>query len=506
MDVARGTWFMNNQKANRVQSNIGAMMKPNDEIVKSRALIGGKWVEARDKVGFPVTNPVDLSEITTVPDMKAADVRDAIDAAEKAFDVWSAILPAERAKILTKWSQLIEAKADDLALLMTCEQGKPLKEAKSEVVAAAATIQWCAEEGRRTYGEFIEGPKAGTKIVISRHPVGVVGAITPWNFPVSMITRKVGPALAAGCTVVLKPAESTPLCALALADLAMQAGVPSGALNIVTSANPSEIGEILTSDVRVRKISFTGSTSVGKKLMAQAAGHIQKISLELGGNAPFIVFPSADLEKAAEGAIASKFRNAGQTCICANRIYIHKDVFNLFSAIFLKKIKSLKVGPGWEKDVTIGPLINSKAIEKIEKMLIEAKEKGAEILHGGARHALGGTFFEPTLLQNIPDDSAIAREEIFGPVAALYSFESEDEVVNRANDTQYSLSSYIYSQDHAQIWRVSDRLQYGMVAVNEPLLATDLAPFGGIKESGIGREGGQYGMSEYTNIKYRLLA
>ncbi len=481
-------------------------MGPDPKLVKNKALIDGKWVGAKSGQSFDVLNPADMSVVGSVPDMGTEDVQAAIGAAQNAFEKWRTLLPADRAKLLTKWAKLIEEQADGLALLMTYEQGKPVKEAKGEVVAAAATIQWCAEEGRRLYGEFLEGPKPGSKIIVSRQPVGVVGAITPWNFPVSMITRKVGPAVAAGCTVVLKPAESTPLCALALADLALQAGIPAGVFNVITSQNASDVGRAMTSDVRVRKISFTGSTDVGRKLMAQAAEHIQKISLELGGNAPFIVCESADLEKAAEGAIASKFRNAGQTCICANRIFVHKNVFSEFLAVFQRKIESLRVGPGWQEGVTIGPLINQKAIEKIEKMISQAQADGAKILTGGNRHALGGSFFKPTLLVGAPDSTALAREEIFGPVAALYEFESDEEIIQRANDTEYGLAAYIYTCDQSQVWKLSDNLEYGMVAVNEPLLATDLAPFGGIKESGIGREGGKYGLLEYTDIKYRLFA
>ncbi len=480
------------------------IMGPDSRLIKNRAFINGQWVEGGAKKSFSVLNPVDHAVITDVPDMDGEDVRAAIDAAEAAFEGWSGLTPVQRADILVKWAGLISQHAADLSLLMTYEQGKPLQEAQKEVIAAAGTIRWCAEEGRRVYGEFIDGEKPGTKIVIGRQPVGVCGAITPWNFPVGMITRKVGPALAAGCTVVLKPAEATPLCALALAELADEAGLPAGVLNIVTSAKASEIGQILTSDPRVRKISFTGSTAVGKKLMAQAAANIQKISLELGGNAPFIVFPSADLEKAADGAIASKFRNAGQTCICANRIYVHESIYDEFTKIFSKKIKALKVGPGWEQDVTVGPLINAEAIEKIEKMIEDALTKGAKILLGGKRHKTGDSFFEPTLIEGAPDDAPIAREEIFGPVAVLYSFDTEDEAIERANATEFGLASYIYTQDLPQAWRVSDRLAYGMVSINESLLATDLAPFGGIKTSGIGREGGRYGLLEYTDLKYRL--
>jgi succinate-semialdehyde dehydrogenase/glutarate-semialdehyde dehydrogenase len=480
------------------------IMGPDSHLIKDRAFINGNWVEGQGKTTFSVLNPVDQTMIANVPDMDKEDVQAAINAAEAAFTRWSALSSLERADILEKWSALIVKRASDLAVLMTYEQGKPLKEAQGEVTAAAATIRWCAEEGRRLYGEFIDGQKPGSKIIVSRHPVGVCGAITPWNFPVGMITRKVGPALAAGCTVVLKPAESTPLSALALAALAQEAGLPAGVLNIVTSAKASEIGRVLTSDPRVRKISFTGSTDVGKKLMAQAAHNIQKVSLELGGNAPFIIFPSADLEKAVQGAIASKFRNAGQTCICANRIYVHKEIYLEFSSLFINKIKNLKVGPGWEQDVVIGPLINEEAIVKIERMIADVKKQGAKILLGGKRHQVGDSFFEPTLIEDAPDDAAIAREEIFGPVAVLYSFETEEEVVARANATEFGLASYIYTQDLAQAWRMSDSLAYGMVAINESMLASDLAPFGGIKTSGIGREGGRYGLLEYTDLKYRL--
>lgn len=477
---------------------------PMPPLVKSQALIGGQWRNALSGKVFAVCNPATLSEISKVPDMDGGDTILAIDAAERAFAQWRLMMPADRAKILSRWSNLIAEKADDLALLMTCEQGKPLVEARSEILAGAETIQWCAEEGRRLYGEFIEGPKSGNKIIISRHPAGVVGAITPWNFPASMITRKVGPALAAGCTVVLKPAESTPLTALALGALALEAGLPDGALNIVTSNQASEVGKVLTSDVRVKKISFTGSTEIGRILMAQAAQHIQKISLELGGNAPFLIFPSADLDKAVEGVVASKFRNAGQTCICANRIFVHQEIKQTFIDKLISKIKGLRVGCGWQEAVTIGPLINKDALDKVQRLVKEASAAGAKVLVGAGIHSLGGHFYEPTLMTDIPDNASIARDEIFGPVACVYGFDGESEVVQRANDTPYGLAAYLYSSDISQIWRVSDGLQYGMVGVNEPLLATDLAPFGGIKESGLGREGGKYGLLEYTDVKYRL--
>ncbi len=479
-------------------------MRPAPHILKKHAYVGGKWIDAAQNGRFSVLNAANGEEISTVPDMNADDAAAAIVAAHEAFSSWSALSPLQRSDLLLAWSELIVKNADELALLMTCEQGKPLAEAKAEIIGGAATVRWCAEEGRRLYGDFIDGSKPGTKIITSRHPVGVVGAITPWNFPVGMITRKVSPALATGCTVVLKPAESTPLCALALAELAGQAGIPAGVFNVVTSSRPAEIGGVFTSDHRVAKISFTGSTRVGKVLMAQAAQNIQKISFELGGNAPFIVFPSADLEKAVQGAVASKFRNAGQTCICANRIYVHEQIFNQFQGMFLQKIKGLKVGPGWEKEIDVGPLINNQAIEKIEKMIDSAKSAGAKILTGGKRHSAGNCYFEPTLMADVPEDQPIAKEEIFGPVAVLYPFRDEDDVVRRANDTSFGLSSYIYSQDSSQIWRVSDALQSGMVGINEPFLANDLAPFGGIKNSGIGKEGGKYGLLEFTNLKYRL--
>lgn len=485
-------------------TNKTASPQLSQDIVKDRAFIGGRWMEAKSGAAFDVVNPANDDVIASVPDMGAEETRDAISHADKAFKEWSKLHPSKRAEIMFRWSDLILRRADDLGLLMTAEQGKPFAEARGEVVAAAATVRHCAEEGKRLYGDFIEGAKEGTKIIVSRHPVGVVGAVTPWNFPVGMITRKVSPALAAGCTVVLKPAEATPLCALALAALAEEAGVPAGVLNIVTTAKAAPVGKALTSDSRVKKISFTGSTAVGKTLMAGAAEHVQKISLELGGNAPFIVFPSADLEKAVDGAIASKFRNAGQTCICANRIFVHEEVMDAFSALFLKKLKALKVGVGWEKDVAIGPLINEKAVEKIEKMLEQALVSGGKILTGGKRHIPGKTFFEPTLLHNVADDQPLAREEIFGPVAVLYSFASEEDLLRRANDTPYGLAGYVYSNDMGEVWRVSDGLEYGMIGVNEPLLSNDLSPFGGVKESGIGKEGGKYGLVEYTSLKYRL--
>lgn len=474
-------------------------------MIKNEGFIGGEWTGGSKGALFAVFSPATGEKITDVADLGPEDTVKAIDAAEKAFESWKAVLPVERAKIMGAWADLIEQNAEDLARLMTAEQGKPLFESRAEVLGSAGTVRWCALQGRRMYGEFIEGHKPGTKIIISRHPVGVVGAVTPWNFPVSMITRKVAPALAAGCTVVLKPAEDTPLCALALANLAKEAGIPAGVFNVIPTSNAAPVGKILTEDVRVKKISFTGSTEVGKILMSQAAHHVQKVSLELGGNAPFIVLPSADLEKAVSGAIACKFRNAGQTCICANRIYVHKDVYDRFFELFMEKVKGLKVGNGLDDGVTIGPLINIEAIEKIEKMIDSAVSGGAEIHVGGKRHALGQTFFEPTVMTGVKDDMSLSCNEIFGPVAVLYSFESEEEAIERANNTPFGLAGYVYGTDSGALWRVSDGLQYGMVGMNEPLIASDLAPFGGVKESGIGSEGGEYGLLEYTDLKYRLL-
>lgn len=474
------------------------------KLLKNKALIDGRWVDASGGGVFAVVNPATQENLGDVPDMGKEETLLAIAAASKAFKDWSSQMPAKRAEILKNWAKYIEEEVESLAVLLTSEQGKPKGEAVSEIMSCVATLRWCAEEGCRLYGEYIEGPRAGTKIIISRHPMGVVGAITPWNFPASMVVRKIAPALAAGCTVILKPAEATPLTALALGELALRAGLPAGVFNIVSTSNPKLVGEVLTSDVRVRKISFTGSTRTGKILMKQAAENIQKLSLELGGNAPFIVFPSADLDKAVTGAMASKFRNAGQTCICANRIFVHEDIYEAFLDRFVKAVGKLVVGNGLGKDVSIGPLINIQAIEKIEQMIDLAKKAGAEVLIGGKRHVLGKTYFEPTVITGVPLSCSLATEEIFGPVAVLYPFKTEEEVIALANDTPYGLSSYIYSENMGQIWRVSDALEFGMVGVNEPFLANDLAPFGGIKESGIGKEGGKYGVMEHTNVKYRL--
>lgn len=473
-------------------------------LLKDKAFINGCWAESGNGQMFEVQNPATLDAVGLVPDLTQDDVERAIGAAKAAFVVWSAMLPAKRNDILQKWADSIQKNAESLGILLTSEQGKPKAEALAEILSAVASLRWCAQEGQRLYGEFIEGPKPGTKIIVSRHPVGIVGAITPWNFPVSMVVRKIAPALAAGCTCVLKPAEATPLTALALAHLADESGLPRGVLNVVTSKNPQMVGEAFTQSPHVHKISFTGSTRTGKILMKQAATRVQKIALELGGNASFVVFPSADLKRAVEGVIASKFRNAGQTCICANRIFVHDSIYEAFLSFFMEAVSCLKVGNGLEEDVQVGPLINAQAIEKVEKMIKEARDLGARVMLGGKRKPMKGHFFEPTIVTEAPLTCSLAKEEIFGPVAAIYRFNEERDVIALCNDTPYGLSSYIYSNDAGQIWRVSDSLDCGMVAINEPFLSNDLAPFGGVKESGIGREGGKYGLMEYTYMKYRL--
>jgi succinate-semialdehyde dehydrogenase/glutarate-semialdehyde dehydrogenase len=480
------------------------MADKSSPLLKEKAFVGGEWIAALSGKTFDVVNPANGQVIARVPDMNENDAKNAVDAAHKAFPAWKALTGKERSKILYKWYQAIVDNADELARLMTLEQGKPLAEAKAEVLGGAAFVEWFAEEAKRAYGDFIPAHKADARIIVSKEPIGVAAAITPWNFPSSMITRKVPPALAAGCTVVLKPAEDTPLSALALAALLQQSGAPAGIFNIVTTSEAPAVGNVLTGDNRVKKISFTGSTEVGRILMKQASAQIKKISLELGGNAPFIIFPTCDLDKAVAGTVACKFRNAGQTCISANRIYVHSSIYKEFTAKLLAKVKDIHVGPGDQQGVTMGPLINVDGLKKVEELVADAVKGGASVLTGGRAHALGGTFYEPTILTGMTDSMRITKEEIFGPVAALFAFEDEDEVISRANATEFGLSSYIYSQDYSQIWRVSEALEYGMVAVNEPLLSTELAPFGGVKHSGLGREGSKYGLEEFMEVKYRL--
>ncbi len=483
------------------------MTQATQALLKDKAYINGQWHDANDKAVFAVYNPATGEKITQVPNMGADETAKAIAAAAQAFPAWRALLAKERSKILKKWHQLIVDNVETLALLLTTEQGKPLAEARAEILGGSNSVEWFAEEAKRIYGDTIPTHKADARIIVTREPIGVVGAVTPWNFPSAMITRKISPALAVGCTIVLKPAEDTPLSALALAALAEQAGFPPGVINIVTGDRKAAatIGKTLTSDPAVRKISFTGSTEVGKTLMRQSADTVKKISLELGGNAPFIVFESADLDKAVDGAIISKFRNAGQTCICANRIFVQDSVYDDFASRLVERVKKMKIGAGIEDGVVIGPLINERGVEKVRRHVEDAVKKGAKILFGGKTLERGPLFFEPTVLRDMTDAMAIKEEETFGPVAGLFRFRTEEEAVRMANDTQYGLAAYFYTRDLAQAFRVSERLEYGMVGINEALLATEVAPFGGVKESGIGRENSKYGIEDYTELKYSLV-
>jgi succinate-semialdehyde dehydrogenase/glutarate-semialdehyde dehydrogenase len=480
------------------------MKLSNTALLKEQGYINGKWVSS--KHNFDVLNPAGGHQIAQVTDMRPEDADKAIESAAKAFPAWSAKSAKERGVILRKWFDLIVANADDLAAILTAEQGKPLAEAKGEVLYGAAFIDWFAEEAKRAYGETIPSPIKGARIMTIKQPIGVCAMITPWNFPSAMITRKVGPALAAGCTVVLKPAEDTPLSALALAVLGEEAGIPAGVLNIVTTSDSVHVGQALCANPLVRKLSFTGSTEVGKILMKQCADTMKKVSFELGGNAPFIVFDDADIDAAVEGAIICKFRNAGQTCVCANRIYVQDKIYDEFADKFTKAVAKLKVGAGEEAGVNIGPLINPDAITKVEDHISDAIGHGAKVMCGGKAHALGGTFFEPTVLKNAKANMKIAREETFGPVAPLFKFKDEEDVIAQANDTQFGLASYFYARDVGRIYRVAEALEYGMVGVNTAILSTEVAPFGGVKESGIGREGSKYGLEDYLEIKYILLS
>jgi len=475
-------------------------------LLRDKAYIDGEWTGAEGGSTFAVTDPADGSEIVSVPAMGAAETRRAIEAAERAWPSWRAKTAKERAALLRAWFDLIMANQEDLAVLMTKEQGKPLAESRGEVAYGASFVEWFGEEGKRVYGETIPQHQADKRIVVIKQPVGVCAAITPWNFPIAMITRKCAPAMAAGCPVVVKPAEDTPLCALALAELAERAGIPKGVFNVVTSNDPAAVGGEMTSNPIVRKVSFTGSTEVGKLLMEQSAGTVKKISLELGGNAPFIVFDDADIDAAVEGAIASKFRNMGQTCVCANRIFVQDGVYEAFTERLAEKVAEFKVGHGLEEGVVQGPLINAQAIEKVEAHIADAVGKGAKVAVGGARHPLGGTYFEPTVLTDMNTDMRIMKEETFGPVAPVWRFEDEEDVIRMANDTVYGLAAYFYARDLGRVWRVAEGLEYGMVAINSGILSTEVAPFGGMKESGIGREGSHHGIDEYLEIKYLLMA
>ena len=472
------------------------------DLLRTRAFIGGKWVDAAGGATLAVTNPATRENIGTVPDMGVTETRQAIEAASRAFPAWAALTAKERAAILRRWFELLMANQDDLATLMTAEQGKPLAEAKGEISYGASFVEWFAEEGKRLYGDVIPPHQANRRLLVLRQPLGVVAAITPWNFPLAMITRKAAPALAAGCTFVCKPASQTPYSALAAAALAARAGVPAGVLNVVTGRDAAAIGGEMTGSALVRKVTFTGSTAVGKKLMAQCAGTVKKITMELGGNAPFIVFEDADLDAAVAGAMASKYRNTGQTCICANRLLVHAPVYEAFTKKLVQAVGQLRVGDGLAGPTDQGPLIDDKALAKVEQHVADAVAKGARIACGGKRHALGGTFFEPTVVTEVTPAMLMAREETFGPIAPLFRFEGEADAVRMANDTEFGLAAYFYTRDLARSWRVAEALEYGMVGLNTGIFSTEVAPFGGMKESGIGREGSKYGILDYTELKF----
>jgi len=474
----------------------------NKDLFREACFINGKWITSSGRI--PVDDPATGEVIGTVPKLGRAETRQAIDAAAAAFPAWRARTAKERAVILRKWFDLIMSNQEDLARLMTLEQGKPLAESRTEVAYGASFIEWFAEEGKRTYGDTIPSHARDKRIVVIKEPVGVVGCITPWNFPIAMITRKVGPALAAGCTVVAKPASQTPFSALALVALAEQAGVPAGVLNLVTGS-ATEIGAELTSNPIVRKISFTGSTEIGRVLMAQSAPTIKKLSLELGGNAPFIVFDDADLDAAVEGAMVSKYRNTGQTCVCANRILVQSSVYDDFADRFGRAVDKLKVGPGLDEGVTQGPLIDDAAVAKVEAHIRDAVSKGAHVVKGGAKLRESSRFFQPTVLTDVTPDMDVAREETFGPLAPLFRFNAEADAIALANATEFGLAAYFYGRDIGRVWRVAEALEYGIVGINTGLISTEVAPFGGMKESGLGREGSKYGIDDYLEIKYLCL-
>jgi succinate-semialdehyde dehydrogenase/glutarate-semialdehyde dehydrogenase len=474
-------------------------------LFRQQAYVDGAWVGAAGGGTVRVDDPATGETIGTVPDMGADDARRAIEAANAAWPAWRAKTGKERGAILRKWFDLMMAAQDDLARIMTAEQGKPLAEAKGEIAYGASFVEWFAEEAKRIYGDVIPHHADGKRIVVIKQPVGVVGAITPWNFPNAMITRKAAPALAAGCTFVIKPAKLTPFSALALGELAERAGIPKGVFNVITGAKSSAIGTEMTTSPIIRKITFTGSTGIGKLLMEQSASTVKKVSLELGGNAPLIIFDDADIEEAVKGALACKFRNAGQTCVCANRIFVQDGIYDEFSKRFAAAAGSMKMGNGFDEGVMVGPMIEAAAVDKAEEHVKDAVAKGATIAVGGSRSNMGELFYEPTVLTNATRDMQIFREETFGPVAPLFRFKTEEEVISMANDTEFGLASYFYARDLGRVWRVAEALEYGMVAVNEGILSTEVAPFGGVKESGLGREGSKYGLDEYLEIKYMLL-
>ena len=475
-------------------------MSAHPELLIDKAFVAGQWRDGDRR--FAVTNPATGERLAEVPDLTAEEAREAVAAAASAWPAWRGKTAKERAVLLRRWFDRIMDHQEALARLMTLEQGKPLAESRGEVAYGAAFVEYYAEEAKRVAGETLPSHGTDKRILVFREPIGVVAAITPWNFPLAMITRKCAPALAAGCPVVIKPAEATPLTALALAKLAEDVGFPAGVINVVTASRPAEIGDVLTTDPRVRKISFTGSTPVGKKLLAQCAGTVKKASMELGGNAPFIVFDDADLDAAVEGAVASKYRNSGQTCVCTNRLLVQAGVYEAFLEKLAARVATLEVGNGLEEGVVQGPLINAAAVEKVQSHIADALEKGGRLVCGGEPHALGGTFFQPTIVADVTDEMRVAREETFGPLAPVFRFETEEEAIAMANATEFGLAAYFYARDYRRIWHVMEGLEYGMVAVNEGILSTELAPFGGVKESGLGREGSRHGLDEYTELKY----
>ncbi|SNS24774.1 MULTISPECIES: NADP-dependent succinate-semialdehyde dehydrogenase [unclassified Azospirillum] len=487
-----------------MSSSTGLPALKDPSLFRTQAFLAGEWVRADSGRTLNVTNPATGALIGTVPEMGAAETRRAIEAANKAWPAWRAKTAKERAAILRKWFELLMANQEDLAILMTAEQGKPLTESRGEIAYAASFIEWFAEEGKRVYGDTIPTFKPDARIVVTKEPIGVTAAITPWNFPAAMITRKAGPALAAGCPMVIKPATATPYSAFALAVLAERAGVPAGVLSVLTGSARA-IGGEMTGNPIVRKLSFTGSTEIGKVLMEQCAGTVKKVSMELGGNAPFIVFDDADLDAAVLGAMASKYRNAGQTCVCANRLLVQDGVYDAFAAKLAEAVSKLKIGNGLEEGVTTGPLIDDAAVAKAEEHIADALSKGAKVTLGGKRHALGGSFFEPTILTGVTTEMKVAKEETFGPVAPLFRFKDEEEAIAMANDTEFGLAAYFYSRDIGRVWRVAEALEYGIVGINEGIISTEVAPFGGVKESGTGREGSKYGIEDYLEIKYMLM-
>ena len=470
-------------------------------LLRQSCYLNGAWSAADSGAVLAVTNPATTEQLGTIPKMGTQETRRAIEAANAALPAWRARTAKERAVILRRWFDLMMANQEDLAIIMTAEQGKPLSESRGEIAYAASFIEWFAEEGKRIYGDTIPSHARDKRIVVIKEPIGVCAAITPWNFPSAMITRKAGPALAAGCTMVVKPATATPFSALALAELGERAGIPAGVFSVITGSS-SEIGTEMTSNPIVRKLTFTGSTEIGKQLTAQCAATMKKVSMELGGNAPFIVFDDADLDAAVEGAVASKYRNTGQTCVCTNRLLVQSGVYDVFAAKLATAVAAMKVGDGLKGDVQQGPLIDEASVQKVEEHIADAVGKGASIVLGGKRHALGGTFFQPTILCNVTPQMLVAREETFGPLAPIFRFETEAEAIQMANDTEFGLASYLYTRDIGRVWRVSEALEYGMVGINTGLVSTEVAPFGGVKESGIGREGSRYGIEEFVEVKY----